>query len=87
MALRITRETAPDGATVIRVEGDLDRSGVEIVENMCAESAARVVVDVTSLSYLDEPSAAVLRRLRRERGVELRGCCLFNERLIDAGNA
>jgi len=86
MTVRITEQDEPSGH-VIRLEGSLCGEDARLVERLCAEAASRpdprVVVDLNGVTFLDQASAAVLRRLRADEGVTFRGCCLFNERAID----
>ena len=86
MTARIT-ESDEAGGHVIRVEGALCGEDATLVDRLCADAMSRgnspVLLDINGLMYLDEASADVLRRLRNTAGVVLRGCCLFNERLID----
>jgi anti-anti-sigma regulatory factor len=86
MTARITEHDEAEGH-VVRIEGSLCGEDARLVERLCTEAAARgnarVLVDLEGLMFLDEPSADVLKRLRAEHGVTFRGCCLFNERLID----
>ena len=86
MTARITELAEPAGH-VIRLEGQLGPDDARIVERLCADARARgvgsIVVDLVDLTFLDEASADVLRALRTQAGIAFRGCCLFNERLID----
>jgi anti-anti-sigma regulatory factor len=86
MTARITEQDEPSGH-VIRLEGSLSGEDARLVERLCAEAASRpdprVVVDLNGVTFLDDESAAVLRRLRGSGGVTFRGCCLFNQRVID----
>jgi anti-anti-sigma regulatory factor len=86
MTIRITEQDEPSGH-VIRLEGSLCGEDARLVERLCAEAGSRpdprVVVDLNEVTFLDETSAAVLRRLRAAESVTLRGCRLFNKRAID----
>jgi hypothetical protein len=72
---------------VIRIEGALAGEDVSLVERVFADVAgtatATVVVDLSGLTFLGADGAALLRRLRCERGAELRGQYLFIKQMID----
>jgi anti-anti-sigma factor len=96
MPTRITQVDDPDGAaTRLRVEGSLYLSDAELLERVChelqQESGRPIALDLSDLSFLDSDSAAVLSRLRRERGVRLEGLHLFIQKVIElaesSGNA
>ena len=86
MTVRITEQDEPSGH-VIRLEGSLCGEDARLVERLCAEAASRpdprVVVDLSEVTFLDETSATVLRRLRSADSITFRGCRLFNKRAID----
>jgi anti-anti-sigma factor len=88
MPTRITQVDAPDEAvTRLRVEGSLYQADAELLERVCRdmqrESGRPITLDLADLSFLDSDSAAVLSRLRRERGVRLEGLHLFVQRVIE----
>ena len=96
MPTRITQVDDPDGAaTRLRVEGSLYLADAELLERVCRdmqrESGGPITLDLADLSFLDSDSAAVLSRLRRERGVRLEGLHLFIQKVIElaesSGNA
>lgn len=86
MVARITEHDEPAGH-VIRLEGSLGGEDARLVERLCAEASAgantRIVVDLDGVTFLDDDSAIMLRRLRSGGDVTLRGCCLFTELLIE----
>ncbi len=88
MPTRITQLDAPERySTVLRVEGSLYLADAEVLERLCRdiqrESGHAVTLDLADLSFLDSDSAAVLSRLRRERGVVLEGLHLFIQKVIE----
>jgi anti-anti-sigma regulatory factor len=88
MPTRITQVDAPgEAATRLRVEGSLYLADAELLERVCQdmqrESGRPVTLDLADLSFLDSDSAAVLSRLRRERGVGLEGLHLFVRKVIE----
>src|SRR5215468_180892 len=89
MNIRITQiEDKSAGKVVLRVEGALAGEAAELVEKMCQKlrekAEAKVVVDLSEVSFVNEPGATVLRRLKKDRRIEFDGCKLFTERLIEA---
>jgi anti-anti-sigma factor len=88
MPTRITQVDEPDrAATTLRVEGSLCLADAELLERLCRDiqqdSGRTVTLDLADLSFLDSEGAAVLSRLRRERGVELEGLHLFIQQVIE----
>jgi anti-anti-sigma regulatory factor len=88
MPTRITQIDEPDGAaTRLRIEGSLYLTDAELLESVCRDiqqdSGRSITLDLADLSFLDSDSAAVLSRLRRERGVRLEGLHLFIQKVID----
>ena len=87
MTARIWEETDRAGATPrIRVAGCLRADDAATLRAICDERRKvgdAVEVDLDGVTYLDEESAAILRRLRLEPGVSLSGCCLFTALVID----
>ena len=96
MPTRITQVDVPEeAATTLRVEGSLYLADAELLERLCRDiqqgSGRTVTLDLADLSFLDSDGAAVLSRLKRERGVRLEGLHLFIQKVIelaeDAGGA
>ena len=88
MPTRITQVDEPDGAaTRLRVEGSLYLADAELLEKICRDiqrdSGRAITLDLAELSFLDSDSAAVLSRLKRERGVTLEGLHLFIQKIIE----
>jgi anti-anti-sigma regulatory factor len=88
MPTRITQVDTPErAATTLRVEGSLYLADAELLEGICRDiqqdSGHAITLDLADLSFLDSDSAAVLSRLRRERGVKLEGLHLFVQKVIE----
>lgn len=88
MPIRITQVDEPGGAsTRLRIEGSLYLADAELLENICRDiqqdSGHAITLDLADLSFLDSDSAAVLSRLKRERGVTLEGLHLFIQKVLD----
>ncbi len=79
LCLVVRRRTAPDGATVVALAGELDLTGEEQVrEAVMACRGERVVVDLSGLELIDARGVAALLeadRLLAEAGgsMQLRG--------------
>jgi anti-anti-sigma regulatory factor len=88
MPTRITQVDTPgEAATRLRVEGSLYLADAELLERLCRDiqqdSGRPITLDLADLSFLDSDSAAVLSRLKRERGVSLEGLHLFIQKVIE----
>ena len=88
MPTRITQIDTPERATTrLKVEGSLYLADAELLEKICRDiqqhSPHRITLDLADLSFLDSDSAAVLSRLKRERGVKLEGLHLFIQKVIE----
>jgi anti-anti-sigma factor len=88
MPTRITQVDVPEeAATTLRVEGSLYLADAELLERLCRdiqqESGRTVTLDLADLSFLDSDGAAVLSRLKRERGVRLEGLHLFIQKVVE----
>jgi anti-anti-sigma factor len=87
MPTNITQIESEDGTrTILRVEGSLTLVDAELLERICADlrekSAAKLIIDLTDLNFLDSESASVLHRLKRE-GIELEGLHYFIQKEIE----
>lgn len=75
------------GRALLRVEGTLERADAELLEQVCtdlkSQTGARITVDLTDVSFLDDESAAVLARLRRDHEVKLEGVHYFARQVIE----
>ena len=91
MPTRITQVDTPErAATRLKVEGSLYLADAELLEKICRDiqqhSPHSITLDLADLSFLDSDSAAVLSRLKRERGVKLEGLHLFIQKVIELAN-
>ncbi|MGH3135616.1 MAG: STAS domain-containing protein [Gaiellaceae bacterium] len=74
--LEVTVDVLPDGAAVVRVQGDVDMATANILEDALAgvEATPRLVVDLSSCGFIDSSGVRVLvttsRRVRDE-GVDI----------------
>ena len=88
MTTRITQLDEQDGGrAVLRVEGSLGVAEVELLRQACADLKAQtgrdVTLDLAGISFLDNESASVLTRLRREQNVALDGLHFFIRKVIE----
>ncbi len=67
--LRITTKTAKKGSTLM-VEGKLQGEGVRVLRDECrpyVESAARLAVDLSGVTFVDRDGIRLLRQLADSR--------------------
>jgi anti-anti-sigma factor len=88
MTVRISQVNgSEEGTAVLRVEGALDLSGVELLKLACAdlrkESGAQIVLDVSGVTFIDCESAHVLRSMKERGEFVLRGCRLFTHEVLE----
>lgn len=73
---------------MLRVEGTLTLEYAQLLEGMSREVRERlgraVIVDLAGVTFLDEASAALLRRLKQQPGIALAGCQLYTRQMIEA---
>ena len=73
--------------TVFKVEGTLYLRDAELLEKICRDvrhqTKRPVILELAGLNYLDNESAAVLCRLKREQNVSLQGLHLFIEKVVE----
>ena len=87
MDIRISQsEDSATGRTILRVEGALTADAARLLDDICAklveEAGAKLIINVSAVSFLDEEGAAVLRRLKHQ-GVRFEGCELFTQQVIE----
>ncbi|MGA9772801.1 MAG: STAS domain-containing protein [Blastocatellia bacterium] len=87
MAIRISQSEDPAaGRTILRVEGALTADTAPLLDAVCAklldEAGAKLIINVSTVNFLDEDGAALLRRLKHQ-GVCFEGCELFTQRVIE----
>jgi anti-anti-sigma regulatory factor len=92
MTIRISQVSgSEEGTSVLRVEGALDLSGVELLKLACAdlrkESGAQIVLDVSGVTFINSESAHVLRNMRERGEFVLRGCRLFTHEVLEGMSA
>jgi hypothetical protein len=78
MPTRITQMENPQSdRTILRVEGSLLLQDAELLETLCRgvgdQTTKPITLDVVDLTFIDQDSASVLCRLKREQGVRLEG--------------
>lgn len=89
MTTRITQleGRVAGGRALLRVEGSLSLADAELLEQVCsdlkAQTGASVTVDLAEISFLDNASASVLARLRREQEVNLEGAHFYIQQVIE----
>ena len=76
--VEVTRETLPEGAVVVRVEGELDMATSGGFEDAIADAAPvnRLVIDLTECTFLDSSAVRVLVATARAAGAEGRTVAL-----------
>jgi anti-anti-sigma regulatory factor len=87
MSIRISQsEDAATGKTTLRVEGSLTADAAGLLDDICAtlleKPGAKIIINVSAVSFINEDGAAVLRRLKG-KGISLDGCELFTRRVIE----
>ena len=88
MTTRITQiEEQGERDATLKVEGSLTLEDARILEEVCEHlrgGNGRVVrIDLAGLSFLDDESATLLRRLKRQPGILLEGAHLFVREVIE----
>jgi anti-anti-sigma factor len=92
MGIRISKLfDEANNTTVLRIEGVVDASGVNLLEQACADlrnqSAYGIVLDLNGVTFIDSQSACAIRRLKKIGGIVLTGCQLFNHEVIEGSDA
>ena len=76
-----------NGATILRVEGDMLLPDAELIEKIAHQlrgaSGNAVTIDLADLDFLDSDSASVLKRLEGERGFEIVGMEIFLQTAVN----
>jgi anti-anti-sigma regulatory factor len=79
--------TSLNEPTIFKVEGTLCVEDAELLEKICREASRKsgrpVVVELSDLCFLDNESAAILCRMKREQGVSLKGLTLFIKKVVE----
>lgn len=87
MTIRITQiDNEKRDLTMLRVEGKMHLADAEIVEQVFEDfrkqSGRKMEIDLTSISFIDSDSAAVLKRIEK-RGASLTGLDFFIRQVIE----
>ena len=82
---------AADGPRVLKVEGTIYLKDAELLEQICSDLSHQtdrpVIIELSETSFLDTPSASVLCRMKRQKGIEIKGLNLFNKKVIELSDA
>lgn len=92
MDIRISQSEDKDsGRVILRVEGRLTRDAAELLEGVCTRflnrSHTTIRINVDSINFISEAGAKVLSRLKHLPQVQLDGCSLFTERVVEQAEA
>lgn len=71
--LRISTATRSDGSPVLLIEGAITDDDLPVLDDVCLErlnGSARLALDLTHVTYLDDAALRYLEALR-ERGVDV----------------
>ena len=78
---------AAEGPRVLKVEGTIHLKDAELLEQICSElfleTDRPVIIELSETSFLDTPSASVLCRMKRQKGIEIKGLNLFIKKVIE----
>jgi anti-anti-sigma regulatory factor len=84
----IQSENGPPDHTILRVEGEMLLEDALLLEKIAleirADSGKEVTLDLADLDFLDSESAAVLRRIQSEHGINIEGMEIFLQSAIDS---
>jgi anti-anti-sigma regulatory factor len=86
--LRITTITATDSSTTLKLEGKISSEWVALLDRECRNVMSRklpVVLDMTSVTYMDGNGVALLRSLSRHQ-VTFIHRSRFIQELLDKGD-
>ena len=88
MDIRISQSEDKDsGHVILRVEGRLTQDAAELLEGVCRRfldrSQVAICINVDGINFISEDGARVLCRLKHLPQVQLDGCRLFTERLVE----
>ncbi len=82
--LKITWLAGPGSVQVLKLEGKLSETWVDLVRESCAQSGSqsrRTGLDLSALSFVDATGAELLRYLIRQ-GVAITACSSFVAELL-----
>jgi anti-anti-sigma regulatory factor len=88
MTVRISQQNnSEEGIAVLRVEGALDLSGVELLKlafaDLRKESEAPIVLDVSGVTFVSLECAHILRNMKQRGEFVYRGCQLFTHEVLE----
>lgn len=88
MDIRISQSEDKDsGRVILRVEGRLTGEAAELLEGVCTRylhrSQTSIVINVDGINFIGEDGARTLCRLKRLPQVQLEGCSLFTQRVVE----
>jgi anti-anti-sigma regulatory factor len=76
---------------VLKVEGTIHLKDAELLEQICTDLSHQtnrpVIIELSETSFLDTSSALVLCRMKRQKGIEIKGLNLFNKKVIELSDA
>jgi len=79
------------GPIVLKVEGTIHLKDAELLEQICTDLSHQtnrpVIIELSETSFLDTSSALVLCRMKRQKGIEIKGLNLFNKKVIELSDA
>ena len=82
---------AADIPRVLKVEGTIYLKDAELLEQICSDLSHQtdrpVIIELSETSFLDTPSASVLCRMKRQKGIEIKGLNLFIKKVIELSDA
>lgn len=86
-----SKTVAADGPRVLKVEGTIHLRDAELLEQICSDlfyqTDRPVIIELSETSFLDTVSASVLCRMKRQKGVEIKGLNLFIKKVIELSDA
>jgi len=76
-----------DVPRVLKVEGTIHLKDAELLEQICSDLFHQtdhpVIIELSDTTFLDAPSASVLCRMKRQKGIEIKGLNLFIQKVIE----
>ncbi|HJQ25501.1 MAG TPA: hypothetical protein VKA60_16395 [Blastocatellia bacterium] len=87
MDIRISQsEDKTSGRILLRVEGRLTRDAAALLESVCTQlisESQSLRINVDGICFISEDGARALSRLKRLPQVQLDGCRLFTECVVE----
>ena len=82
---------AADGPIMLTVEGTIHLKDAELLEQICTDLSHQtnrpVIIELSETIFLDTASALVLCRMKRQKGIEIKGLNLFIKKVIELSDA